>query len=70
MGSGGRQTKETLNLTKQTEGCWREGGYGEGGWVMDTGVGMCYGECHGMCKPDDSQTCSLGANKTLYVNKN
>ena len=59
----------TLNLTKQTEGCWRGGevwrgwlGYGHWG-------GMCYGECYEVCKPDDSQTCTPGANNTLYVNK-
>ena len=37
---------------------------------MDIGEGMCYGECCEMCKPDDSQTCTSGANNTLYVNKN
>ena len=26
---------------------------------MDIGEGMCYGECCEMCKPDDSQTCTL-----------
>ena len=46
------------------------GGYGEGGWVMDIGEGMCYGGCCEVCKPDDSQTCTPGANNTLYVNKN
>ena len=46
------------------------GGQGEGGWVMDIGEGMCYGECCEMCKPDNSQTCTPGANNALYVNKN
>ena len=27
---------------------------------MDTGEGMCYGECCEMHKPDDSQTYTLG----------
>ena len=35
---------------------------------MDTGEGMCYGECCEMCKTDDSQTCTPGTNNTLYVN--
>ena len=35
---------------------------------MDIGEGMCYGEYCEMSKPDDSQTCNLGANNTLYVN--
>ena len=30
---------------------------------------MCYDECCEMCKPGDSQTCTPGANNTLYVNK-
>ena len=38
-----------------------------GGWVMDTGDGMYYGECCEMCKTDDSQTCTPEANNTLYV---
>ena len=59
---------KTLNLTKQTEGCWGGEGQGEGGWVMDIGEGMCYGECYEVCKPGDSQTCTPGANNTLYVN--
>ena len=37
---------------------------------MDIGEGMCCGECCEMCKPDDSHTCTPGANNTLYVNKN
>ena len=41
----------------------------ESGWVMDIGEGMCYGECYKVCKPGDSQTCTSGANNTLYVNK-
>ena len=36
---------------------------------MDIGEGMCYGECCEWCKPGDSQTCTPGANNTLYVNK-
>ena len=34
-----------LLISKQTESCWGVGGEGQGGWVMDTGEGMCYGEC-------------------------
>ena len=37
---------------------------------MDIGEGMSYGECCEMCKSDDSQTCTPGANDMLYVNKN
>ena len=44
-------------------------GEGEGGCVMGVGEGMCYGECCEVCKPGDSQTCTLGANNTLYVYK-
>ena len=36
---------------------------------MDIGEGMCYDEGCEMCKCDDSQICTLGANNTLYVNK-
>ena len=36
---------------------------------MDTGEGMSCGECCDVCKPGDSQTCTSGANNTLYVNK-
>ena len=36
---------------------------------MDIGEGRCYGECCEVCKPGDSQTCTPGANNTLYVNK-
>ena len=57
----------TLNLTKQTEGCWGEGGIGEGGGDMDIGEGTCYDECCEMCKPGDSQTCTPGDKNTLYV---
>ena len=42
-------------------------GQGEGGWVLDIGEDMCYGECYEICKPDDSQTYTPGANNTLYV---
>ena len=63
MGSGGRQTiRDKLRVARRR-------GKGEGGWVMDIGEGMCYGECFEVCKPDDSQTCIPGANNTLYVNK-
>ena len=58
----------TLNLTKQTEGCWAEGGWEKEGGGMDIGEGMCYGECCEVCKPGDSQICTPGANNTLYVN--
>lgn len=43
------------------------GAYGEGDWVMDIGEGMCFDECCEVCKPGDSQTCTPGANNTLYV---
>ena len=36
---------------------------------MGIGEGMCYGECCEVCKPGDSQTCTPGANNTLYVYK-
>ena len=42
-------------------------GSGEGGGVMDIGEGMCFGECCEVYKPGDSQTCTPGANNTLYV---
>ena len=61
----GRETNHNrLNLTKQTDVC-RDG---EGGWVMNIGEGMWYGEFCEMCNTDESQTCTLGANNTLYVN--
>ena len=44
------------------------GGQGEDGGVMNIGEGMCCGECCEVCKPGDSQTCTPGANNTLYVN--
>lgn len=37
---------------------------------MDVGESMCYGECHELCKTDESQTCPPEADNTLYVNKN
>ena len=53
-----------LNLKKQTEGCWRGGRWeGWGSWVMDIGEGMCYE----LFKTDESQTCTLETNNTLYV---
>ena len=57
----------TLNLTKQTEGCWGEGGWEKGGGVMEIGEGMCFGECCEVCKPGDSQTCTPGGKNILYV---
>ena len=33
---------------------------------MDTGEGMCYGECRELRKTDDSQTCTPGTNNALY----
>ena len=33
---------------------------------MDTGEGMCYGECCEVCKPGDSQTCTPG-DKNTYM---
>ena len=59
----------TLNLTKQTEGYWGEGGWEKVGRVMDTGEGMCYGECCEVCKPGNSQTCTPGDKNILYVYK-
>ena len=38
---------------------------GDGGGDMDIGEGMCYGECCEVCKTDDSQTYTPGANNTL-----
>ena len=58
-------------MRKQTEGCWSGGGWtGWGGWVMDTGEGICYGQRCELCKTDESQSCTPGANNTLYVNNN
>ena len=34
---------------------------------MNIGEGVRYGECCEVCKPGDSQTCTPGANNTLYV---
>ena len=42
---------------------------GWGGWVMDIGEGMCYGEHCELCQTDESQTCTPETNNTLYVNK-
>ena len=59
----------TLNLTKQTEGCWGEGSLERGrGRVMDIGEGMCYGKCREVCKPGDSQTCTPG-DKNICLQK-
>ena len=44
------------------------GGRGWGGWVMDIGEGMCYGEHWVLCKTDESQTCTPETNNILYVN--
>lgn len=44
-----------------------EGGKESEGGIMNIGEGMCYGECCEVCKPGDSQTCTPGANNTLYV---
>ena len=38
------------------------------GWVMGIGKGVCYCEYCEMCKADDSQTCTSGANNTLCIN--
>ena len=62
----GDKPQETLNLRKQTESCWSRGGWeGWGGWVMDIGKGMCYGECCELCKTDESQTCTPETSNTL-----
>ena len=59
----------TLNLRKQTEGCWSGGGWeGWDGWVMDIGEGMCYDERYELCKTDESQTCTPKTNNTLNFN--
>ena len=60
----GDKPQETLNLRKQTEGCWGVSGEGQGGWVMDTGEDMCYGEYCELCKTDDAQTCTPETNYT------
>ena len=65
----GRETKHKRLLILQNR-LRVAGDIGEGGWVIYTGKGMCYGECCEVCKPDDSQTCTPGANNTEYVNKN
>ena len=37
------------------------------GWVMDIEEGMCCdGHCE-LCKTDESQTCTLETNNTLYM---
>ena len=36
---------------------------------MDTGVGLCYGECCELYRTDKSQTCTRETNNTLYVFK-
>ena len=70
QGEIGREANHKRLLISQNKlrvpGRW---GYGEGGWVMDIGEGICYGECCEVCKPDDTQTCTPGANNILYVNK-
>ena len=63
----GRETNHKRLLMSQNK--LRGAGGGEGGGVMDIGEGMCYGECCEVCKPGDSQTCTPGANNTLYVYK-
>ena len=56
----GDKPQETFNLRKQTEGCWSGRGWeGWGGWMMDIGEGMCYGEHCELCKTDESQNCTL-----------
>ena len=37
---------------------------------MDTGEGMCCGECCELCKTDELQTGTSEANNTLYFLKN
>ena len=66
----GRETNRKRLLISQNKLRVAGGGEGEGSEVMDIGEGMCYGECCEVCKPGDSQTCTPGANNTLYVNKN
>lgn len=34
---------------------------------VDIGEGMCYDECCKVCKPDDAQTCTPGANNNYYM---
>ena len=65
----GDKPQVTLNLRKETEGCWGEGVWEKGSGIMDIGEGMCFGECCEVCKPGDSQTCSPGDKNILYVYK-
>lgn len=49
------------HVGEQTEGCWMLGA-GTGRLGVDTGEGMCYGECWESCKTDDAQTCTPNTN--------
>ena len=44
------------------------GRVGRGWWGYEHWGGYVLGECCEVCKPGDSQTCTPGANNTLYVN--
>ena len=58
-----------LNLRNELRVAGQGGGMGGwGDWVMDTGEGMCCGECRVLCKTDESQTCTPETNNMLYVN--
>lgn len=48
----------------------REGWKRWGGWMVDTGAGMCCGEHGVLCKTDASQICTPESNNTLDVNNN
>ena len=64
-----RETNHKRLLISETNRVLLGGGrVGEGGWVMDTGEGMCYGQCCELCKTDDSETCTPETNNTLYFN--
>ena len=53
-----RETNHKRLLTSGNKLSIAGGWWGEGwgGWAMDIGEGMCYGECCELCKTDDSQT--------------
>ena len=56
-----KETNHKRLLTSQSKLMVAGGrGVGSGGWFMDIGEGMCYGECCEVCKPGDSQTCIPG----------
>ena len=70
MGPGRETNHKKLLISGNKLRVAGDEGEGWGGWVMDTGESMCYGECRELCKTDDSQTCIPEANNTLSVNNN